>query len=694
METFLTLCIWFSFTIFLILSCSTRAVKPGRFEAELINRDSPLSPFYDQSTTIYDRAEFALQRSINRHAYLSAKQRNAFTETIRTEIIPDSAGSGYLAKLSIGTPGVEAYYVMDTGSDLLWTQCQPCIECFRQPGPIYDPFKSSTYDSVTCSSVVCFDIPISRRGCDGFQRCSYANKYGDGSYSIGTLGYESITFGVMDGKVSTITNIAFGCGNRNNLSFSAGEAGILGLSNRGISLLSQMSHIYKPRFSYCFSNISNISATGHLILGDGAVLGGKTTPLKIGFGGFYFLSLEDISLGDKKLGIAPGTFDVQPNGRGGLVIDSGSHYTMLAFPGYVKLRDAMNEKLRFYSVIDGPDPSRSGRKCFYGKVDDDLEGFPSVTFHFKGGADVVVDLWGIFVQVSPNILCLAIIPVNAGDEMSEEMKMTSNEMHKKDIRICGFNLIPGGLKADSGHDGYVACVSTGKECQRRNGRGVLASKWVRSAYVGSGKKCLHQLGLEVSTSVRARSACIGTDEMSEEMKMTSNEMPKKDIRICGFNLIPGGLKADSGHDGYVACVGTGKECLRRNGHRVPASEWARSACVGSGKKCLRRLELQVSASVRERSACVGTGVPASVRARSACVDMGKKCPHLNRQEVPTMTSACWMGCGVVGFCGMDCIDAVARMASRECCLNREHFVDKLSSCSLLIGSSVQDERFR
>ncbi|KAF8414120.1 hypothetical protein HHK36_002119 [Tetracentron sinense] len=410
------------FTIFLILSCptvisttTTTAVKPGRLAVELIHRNSPLSPFYNPSTTVYDRAGWALQSSIKRHAILSAKQRNASTEAIRGEISPDSDGGEFLAKLSIGTPGVEAYYILDTGSDLLWTQCQPCIECFKQPGPIYDPFKSTTYESITCGSEYCFELPENSRGCDGFSRCTYAYIYADGSSSLGVLGYESITFGAVDKNVSTITvtDVAFGCGNQNNNSIPGGDAGILGLSVSNLSLISQVSHIYKKRFSYCFSNISDTNSKGHLVLGDGALIDGNTTPLTIGRDdGLYYLTLEDISVSDTRLGIEPGTFDLKPNGTGGLVIDTGTQYTHLAMDGYIKLKNALIEELSVYEVTEAPDPEELERMCFDGVVDSDLGGFPTVTFHFKGGADVVLDLWGIFVQANEDVFCMAFLSVN------------------------------------------------------------------------------------------------------------------------------------------------------------------------------------------------------------------------------------------------------------------------------------------
>ncbi|GJN08037.1 hypothetical protein PR202_ga25922 [Eleusine coracana subsp. coracana] len=39
----------------------------------------------------------------------------------------------YLAHFAIGTPAQPVQLTLDSGSDLIWTQCQRCISCFNQP---------------------------------------------------------------------------------------------------------------------------------------------------------------------------------------------------------------------------------------------------------------------------------------------------------------------------------------------------------------------------------------------------------------------------------------------------------------------------------------------------------------------------------------------------------------------------------
>ncbi|KAF8404137.1 hypothetical protein HHK36_009017 [Tetracentron sinense] len=166
------------------------------------------------------------------------------------------------------------------------------------------------------------------------------------------------------------------------------------------------------------------------------------------------------------------------------------------------------------------------------------------------------------------------------------MKMTSNEMHNE-IKICRFNLIPGGCKANSGHAGYVACVGTGKECLRQFGQGVPASEQARNVCVEMGKECLSRNGQQVPVSVRARSVYVGSGKK------------------C---LCQNGRGVSASERARSVYVGTGKKCLRRYRKEVSASVWARSAYVGMGKKCLRQYRQRVLASVRVRSVCVGSGL--------------------------------------------------------------------------------------
>uniref|UniRef100_A0A5K1ES56 Peptidase A1 domain-containing protein n=1 Tax=Nymphaea colorata TaxID=210225 RepID=A0A5K1ES56_9MAGN len=119
------------------------ASKPLGFSIDLIHRDSSLSPLYDLSFTLAQRAkQFALRSMLHcrRIASLFAKT----TSMIASPVMPSSGE--YLMKLSLGTPSRLYWATLDTGSDLIWTTCRPCDSCSSQTS-MFDPFQSSTYKS-------------------------------------------------------------------------------------------------------------------------------------------------------------------------------------------------------------------------------------------------------------------------------------------------------------------------------------------------------------------------------------------------------------------------------------------------------------------------------------------------------------------------------------------------------------------
>ena len=69
-------------------------------------------------------------------------------------------GSGnYFVVVGLGTPKRDLSLIFDTGSDLTWTQCEPCARsCYKQKDAIFDPSKSSSYSNITCTSPACTQL--------------------------------------------------------------------------------------------------------------------------------------------------------------------------------------------------------------------------------------------------------------------------------------------------------------------------------------------------------------------------------------------------------------------------------------------------------------------------------------------------------------------------------------------------------
>lgn len=69
-------------------------------------------------------------------------------------------GSGnYFVVVGLGTPKRDLSLIFDTGSDLTWTQCEPCARsCYKQQDAIFDPSKSTSYSNITCTSTLCTQL--------------------------------------------------------------------------------------------------------------------------------------------------------------------------------------------------------------------------------------------------------------------------------------------------------------------------------------------------------------------------------------------------------------------------------------------------------------------------------------------------------------------------------------------------------
>ncbi|KAI4964797.1 hypothetical protein ZWY2020_059542 [Hordeum vulgare] len=175
--------------------------------------------------------------------------------------VPVHAGNGeFLMDMSIGTPAVAYAAIIDTGSDLVWTQCKPCVECFNQSTPVFDPSSSSTYAALPCSSTLCSDLPSSK--CTS-GKCGYTYTYGDSSSTQGVLAAE--TFMLAKTK---LPDIAFGCGDTNEGDGFTQGAGLVGLGRGPLSLVSQLG---LNKFSYCLTSLDDTSKSP-LLLGSLATI--------------------------------------------------------------------------------------------------------------------------------------------------------------------------------------------------------------------------------------------------------------------------------------------------------------------------------------------------------------------------------------------------------------------------------------
>nr|CAB3458164.1 unnamed protein product [Digitaria exilis] len=246
----------------------------------------------------------------------------------------------YLVDLAIGTPPLALTAVLDTGSYLIWTQCDaPCRRCFPQPTPLYAPATSATYANVSCTSNLCDALPRPRPSsrCSTPTTCAYYFSYGDGSSTDGVLATEAFAFG--SGAGATVHTLSFGCGT-DNLGGTDNSSGLVGMGRGPLSLV----------FSYCFTPFNDTTASSPLFLGTSANLSpaAKSTPFVANPAGaprrsssYYYLSLEGITVGDTLLPVDPSVFEITASGRGGVIIDSGTTFTALEERAFVALARAV-----------------------------------------------------------------------------------------------------------------------------------------------------------------------------------------------------------------------------------------------------------------------------------------------------------------------------------------------------------------
>ena len=153
---------------------------------DLVHIDSLLFP----NITSTERLKRAVQRSQERLEKLQIMSAGKLHSDYETNDIqsPVSAGSGeFLIQMAIGTPVLSFSAIIDTGSDLIWTQCKPCTDCYQQPTPMYDPSLSSTYSTLPCTNSICQPPPIFSCGNNGV--CNYNYTYGEHSFTQGILYY-------------------------------------------------------------------------------------------------------------------------------------------------------------------------------------------------------------------------------------------------------------------------------------------------------------------------------------------------------------------------------------------------------------------------------------------------------------------------------------------------------------------------
>ncbi|XP_026458605.1 aspartic proteinase CDR1-like [Papaver somniferum] len=404
----------------------------------MIHIDSKESPLYlGDHLTRDERLQRLIEQSRARERYIESQillESNAThsmnPDAIRLDTIYE-AGMFYVAKVGLGTfprsdqPFMNYYLMIDSGSDFTWLQCDGAGETFTQDMPLYPWNLSTTFRPVI--PVPCSNKDLCPSGrCNHVGHCTYVASYIGGAVSSGVVAKEMFTLGSNTGANENI-ELYVGCGlHQENFDSAFGDnhktgrpdviAGILGLGRSPWSFLGQLGSVGEGKFSYCFERFNRNFEASKTYLRFGADATNVTPARRVGATPlvmpgqsrktFYYLNLEDVSVGDIPVGFPRGTFELSSQGEGGTMIDSGSLLSSMYKPHYDKvlgLVKAHFSKLGVKYVGRRQVLNVSLDACFQGEFND--FNYPPITLHFEQADYVISDHRSNFIRLTGDTFC-------------------------------------------------------------------------------------------------------------------------------------------------------------------------------------------------------------------------------------------------------------------------------------------------
>ncbi|KAK9158739.1 hypothetical protein Scep_005313 [Stephania cephalantha] len=301
----------------------------------------------------------------------------------------------YFTRVKLGSPPKEFYVQIDSGSDILWVNCDSCNGCPTSSGlgiplQFFNPGTSPSAKAIYCSDQVCAAaIQTAEASCSSqASQCTYQFQYGDGSGTSGYFVSDVFYFDTVIGESVTANSSApliFGCSNYQSGDLTKPDRavdGILGLGQHQLSMVSQlaMKGIAPRIFSHCLKGREN--GGGILVLGEIVEPGIVYSPLVPGQP-HYNLNLQSIAVNGQILSIDPTVFATSRNR--GTIVDSGTTLAYLAEEAYGPFVNALTASV---SPTVRSFTSK-GNQCFL--ITSSVgELFPPVSLNFEGGASLVL----------------------------------------------------------------------------------------------------------------------------------------------------------------------------------------------------------------------------------------------------------------------------------------------------------------
>ncbi|KAK9207772.1 hypothetical protein WN944_000118 [Citrus x changshan-huyou] len=411
----------------------TRTALPqglGKASLEVVSKHGPCStlnqgksPSLEETLRrdqqrLYSKYSGRLQKAVPDNL----KKTKAFTFPAKIESV---SADEYYTVVAIGKPKQYVSLVLDTGSDVTWTQCKPCIHCFQQRDPLFDPSKSKTFSKIPCNSTTCKKLSglfPSDDNCNS-RECHFNIAYVDGSGNSGFWATDRMTIQEANIK-GYFTRYPFllGC-IRNSSGDKSGASGIMGLDRSPVSIITKTKISY---FSYCLP--SPYGSRGYITFGKPNTVKTKfikytpiiTTPEQ---SEYYDITLTGISVGGKKLPFSTSYFT-----KLSTEIDSGAVITRLPPPMYAALRSAFRKRMKKYKRAKGAGDILD--TCY------DLRAYetvvvPKITIHFLGGVDLELDVRGTLVVASVSQVCLgfAVYPSDTNSFLLGNVQQRGHEVH-------------------------------------------------------------------------------------------------------------------------------------------------------------------------------------------------------------------------------------------------------------------------
>ncbi|EXC28303.1 Aspartic proteinase nepenthesin-2 [Morus notabilis] len=329
--------------------------------------------------------------------------------------LPLSSGSDYTLSLTLATtPPQPVSLYMDTGSDLVWFPCSPfeCILCEGKSNPstTLPPPKLPQNATVSCHSPACAaahsshsssDLcaiarcpldSIETSDCSNFSCPPFYYAYADGSLVARLHKYSfSITPSLL------LNDFTFGCAHT-----ALGEP--IGVAGFGQGLLSMPAQLAKlspqlgQHFSYCLVSHSfdseRVRKPSPLILGrkEKRVEGEErvefvyTTMIdnpKHPY--FYSVGFLGISVGKRNIPGPEFLRRVDRRGGGGMVVDSGTTFTMLPASFYDSVVAEFDRRVGRAHERATEIEDKTGLTPCYFFDDNKVIVVPTMTLHFLGG---------------------------------------------------------------------------------------------------------------------------------------------------------------------------------------------------------------------------------------------------------------------------------------------------------------------